>query len=336
MAGKQFSQALALLKQANQADPQDALIWYGLGCCQAHLGQHAKAAASFGTSIALWPKFYGNYLQRGVAYLEMKDYDQARADFNEAIRRHPDDTLASTSPSPTTAAYLNRALARAGLQDYKGANADVTYVLEQSTDAPTRAYFMRAQFRARAGDAAGARADQAEGLRRRPTDCLSFVTRGVQRLADDPAGALADFDEALELDPHSLAALRNKAHVLSERLGRTTEALDVLTRALEIHPDNAPLLAGRGVLLARLHRRVEALRDAQHVLQVDHEPETLYQAACVYALTSKQQTTDRPEALRLLALALAAGYGHDFVRTDPDLDPLRRLPEFERLIGPGK
>jgi len=336
LASKDLRQALALLKQANQADPQDAVIWYELGTCQARLGQHEKAAASFGTSIALSPKFFGNYLHRGVAYLEMKEYGQALADFDEVLRLRPKDSVAATSPGPSTAARLNRALARAGLKDYRGACADVTYVLEETADPPTHAYFMRSQFRASAGDSAAARADQEEGLKRRPTDALSFVTRGANRLAIDPAGALADFDEALHFDPDSLAAFRNKAHVLAEKLGRTAEAVQVLTQALEHLPDSVPLLAGRGVLLARLNRRAEALRDARRVLQLDHQSETLYQAACVYALTSRQQPGDRQEAFRLLALALAAGYGQDLVRVDTDLDPLRRLPEFEGLVGAAK
>lgn len=190
---------------------------------------------------------------------------------------------------------------------------------------------MRAAFRERAGDPAGARKDRTEGLRRRPADELSWIARGMNRLAGDPTGALADFEEALKLNPRSLDALQNKAHVLSERLGRTAEAVGVLDRAVALDPDNILARAGRGVLLARLKRRRAALDDAVQVLRRDRQPATLYQVACIYALTSAQHAKDREEAFGLLARALAGGYGVDLLPVDPDLNPIRGFPEFRRL-----
>ena len=62
-------------------------------------------------------------------------------------------------------------------------------------------------------------------------------------------------------------------------------------------------------------------------------PATLYQVACIYALTSRQRAEDRPEALRLLARALGGGYGVELLGVDPDLNPLRDAPEFRRLLA---
>jgi serine/threonine protein kinase/Flp pilus assembly protein TadD len=322
LAARRYVEAFGLLKKAVRQDPEDAVVWYALGVCHARLGRHDKAAACFDTSIALWPRFYGSYAQRGLAYLELKDYEEARADLTEALRRRPD-----YSP-----ARVNRALVRAALKDYQGAAREVTTVLETEEPAPTRLYFMRAVFRARAGDAKGAQQDRAEGLRRRPADELSWVTRGLNRMPKDPAGALADFEEALKLNPGSLEALQNKAHVLSERLGRTAEAVRALDRAVACAPDYVPARAGRGVLLARLNRRRAALEDATQVLRRDSRPATLYQVACIYSLTSRHKTGDRQEAFRLLARALGGGYGADLLAVDPDLNPLRSLPEYLRLL----
>jgi tetratricopeptide (TPR) repeat protein len=194
---------------------------------------------------------------------------------------------------------------------------------------------MRAIVRDRLGDKAGAAADRAAGLRERPTDDLSWVARGMARLATDLQAALADFEEALKLDPRSQSALQNKAHVLG-KLGRTEEAVKALDTAVALYPDFVPARSGRGVLLARLGQRDAALRDAREALRRDTKPTTLYQAAGVYALTSQQAPDDRREAFRLLAAALRQGFGFDLLAIDRDLDPVRADPEFNELVAAAK
>src|SRR5262249_33120116 len=152
-----------------------------------------------------------------------------------------------------------------------------------------------------------------EGLKRTPEDELSWVARGMARLAREPEGALADFEEALRLNPRSREALQNKAHVLAEVLGKTAEAVAVLDQSVRYYPDHVPARGGRGVLLARLGRRGPALEDAAAMLRQDDHAATLYQVACVYALTSRQQPEDRRQANRYLGEALKLGYGADLL-----------------------
>lgn len=61
----------------------------------------------------------GNCYDRGVAYLNKKDYDHAIADFTEAIRHNPN----------FAAAYFNRAVAYFGRQDIDPAIADYDEVI---------------------------------------------------------------------------------------------------------------------------------------------------------------------------------------------------------------
>jgi hypothetical protein len=90
--------------------------------------------------------------------------------------------------------------------------------------------------------------------------------------------------------------------------------------------------AGRGVLLARLGRRDEALRDAGDAERLDPRSEVLYQTAGIYALTSRTNPTDLKDAIRLLAAAMRQGYGLDLLEIDPDLRPIRGQPEYRRLL----
>src|SRR5205823_9699277 len=142
---------------------------------------------------------------------------------------------------------------------------------------------------------------------------------------------LADFDEALKLNPRSLAALQNKAAALSD-LGRDTEALPVLNRVIELYPDYVMARSGRAVILARMGRRDDAHKDGREALLRDRQPFFLYQVAGVYALTSRTHPEDRTEAFRLLALALNKGFGLEELAKDKDLDPIRECPEFRALV----
>jgi tetratricopeptide (TPR) repeat protein len=315
-----YREAIPLLQEAVELDPKDFWAWFVLGHCHSGLAQAADAVACYNAAVALWPDYPWAYFNRGLAHLKLQNYRRAAADLDRAVHLKPD----AAEP------YLNRALARQGLKDYAGTVADLTRVLDLDPSC-TRAYFMRARARELAGDAAGAKRDLEQGLSREPADEHGWVARGLARLTTDLAGALGDFDKALEFNPRSLAALQNKAHVLG-RLNRTEEAVRVLDRAVELYPDFVPSRAGRGVYHGRLGHRAEALADAKESLLRDTNPSNVYQVAGIYALTSRQEADDRHEAFRLLASALRKGFGFDLLESDPDLNPIRKEPEFRRLV----
>jgi tetratricopeptide (TPR) repeat protein len=314
--------ALPTLAEASRRDPKDFALWMNLGQCHALQGRLGEAEDCFTVAIVLRPQSPWPYFHRGRVELDQKLFEQARLDFDQALRLR----------EGLVPAIINRALARIGQGDDAGAIADLSEALDRGA-AETRIYFIRAEARARSGDRAGAAHDRAEGLRRRPSDPESWVVRGLASLPGDPKGALADFDEALRLDPRSHPALQNKAVVLSEHLGRPAEAIAALDLVVALHPDYVPARVGRGVLLARLGRRQEAHRDAEEAHGRDTSGDTSYRVACIYALTARAEPSDRPKALRMLALALGQG-GHwaELARTDPDLDMLRDLDGFRDLL----
>jgi serine/threonine protein kinase/tetratricopeptide (TPR) repeat protein len=323
MAGGDYRGAASVLQQARRANPQDAFVCYALGLCHAELGEFPKAAAALEASIALWPNFHGSHYQRGRVHNERKEHQEAVAEFGEALRLRPDFNNAR----------IDRALARLALKDFQGADSDLTAALASGT-APTRVYFIRAHVRRLAGDEKGAAADRALGLKCEPTDDQSWVARGLARLANhQPNEALSDFDQALALNPRCLAALEDRAAVLADLPGRTAEAVQALDRAIELYPEHAQARAGRGVLLARLGKYEEALRDAREAERLDAEPANLYRVAGIYALASREKGVYRREAFRLLAAALRAGYGFEYLNGDPELASLRALPEFKRLVA---
>jgi tetratricopeptide (TPR) repeat protein len=321
-AGRRYSAALDRLRAGEATAGSKAWYWLLRGRLHAARGDHPAAAACYTTALALRPAAPAVVrAERGRELLADRAYRPALADFDAALADRPDDA----------ATLRNRALARLGLGDTAGALADLDRA-EPLDPGHTRVCFMRAQVAARAGDRAAAAKHREDGLTRTPGDETSWVARGVARLAADPAGAVADFDQALALDPLSHQALQNKANALAERLSRPAEAVAVLDRLVAAHPEYAPARAGRAVVLARLGNREAAHADAVAVLQLDPTPFTRYQMAGVYALTSGTHPADKAEALRLLASALQDREGLRQLPGDRDLDPLRADPGFHKLV----
>jgi serine/threonine protein kinase/Tfp pilus assembly protein PilF len=317
--------ALPFLQKSTQIDPSNFSAWFVRGNVHRALGQHELAAMCFSSCVAIRDEFAPAWLNRGLAFSNLRFFDQAVADYDRAVRIDPN----------LVEAYILRAYAKDAMYDPRGAEADFGKAIDTGS-APVRVYFLRADVRDRLGDKAGAKADREAGLRLKPDDELSWVGRAEMRQATDPVGALADVEEALKLNPFSVFALQLKSHILAELLKRPDDAVAVLDRAVTFHPDNPEVRAGRGVVLARLGKRDLAVRDAQDALRSNTRAPNLYQVGCIYAQTAKVEPGDKAEAIHLLWSALKTGFGMDWVDTDTDLDPLRKDPEFKRMVESAK
>ncbi len=148
------------------------------GYCHEALQQHTEAVACYSTCIALRPAVQWAWYNRALAYLNHFQYGPSSKDFDRAIQ------LSATEPE----FYLNRALAREGLKEYKGALADLDKAVGLGFT-KTRVFFLKAAVREQAHDPKGARRDLEEGMRRKPADELSWVTRGQAREKTDAQGA---------------------------------------------------------------------------------------------------------------------------------------------------
>ena len=162
----------------------------------------------------------------------------------------------------------------------------------------------------------------------------SWAARGFERCdRGDVDGALADYDAALALEPDFYLALKNKAHILSEKKGKSREAIAILDTIVKSHPEDAITLSHRGVLHARLGEVEAARTDGHAALDATVSPEVAYTVACIHSLISRHNPSEREEALRLLVGCLKRGYGKERLSNDHDLDPIRDDPEFQKLAG---
>ncbi|MDB5310925.1 MAG: pknB 22 [Gemmataceae bacterium] len=321
LAGGRYREARVLFARSVELDPGYYWAQMALGICQEGLGNYSDAAGCYTTAIALRPDAPEPHRNRGLVGVRLRDYTRAQTDLDRAAELAPDH--ADT--------YLNRALAFQGLRNYPAAIRDLDRAA--ALGAPrARVLFMRSRARELGGDKDGARRDLDAAMQIEPTDDLTWATRGVTRMQADPAAALADFDAALALNPRALPAMQNKAHILG-KMGRVRGAIQALDQILEAYPDFVPARAGRGVMHARDRNWPAARADAEEALRRDTSPSNMYQVAGIYAQLSTQNPADRANAIRLLTAALRGGFGHEYVETDKDLDPIHKTVEFERVLA---
>ncbi|HKB05301.1 MAG TPA: serine/threonine-protein kinase [Gemmataceae bacterium] len=327
MAGKP-ADALRQLLPFTDDHPDHFLAWYTRAAAHEAVAQYADSAAAYTVCATLWPDFPHTYYNRGLARFRQGKYEAAEADFTRALDRKPE----------WTNAQISRALARNARQDFAGAEKDLTAVVGRA-DAPTRVYFIRSRVRQSLGDKAGAEADAAAGRKLTPTDDVSWVSRGVWSLDRDAKGALADYEEALRLNPRSRDALQNKAVVLADYLQRPGDAVKAMDQLLELYPSYTEARAGRAVYLARIGEAKRAKEDAAIVLREEPTAYRLYQMSSMYAQLSKTDPTGsaRQESLRLLAQSFRTGFANfDMVAKDEDMAPLRDDPAFREIVAHAK
>jgi eukaryotic-like serine/threonine-protein kinase len=320
-----YADGVALLSDLTRTEPQHFGPWYVLGACQSRLHRDDEAILSFTMCIGLNPKSYVAYVNRGHARFRGQR-ESALEDFQFA------QDLGDTDPE------LDVQVAKCLIGEHQYAKAEeICESLIAQDPWRLRALVIRAEARRKSDNPTGAAEDYSAAIKLDAVTAADYIARGsARRLTNDMVGALDDFRRAEQLNPKSDSALMNQAYVLSDRLKKPLEAIAVLDRLLERSPDSPNALAGRAVLLARVGRVDDALRDAKHCLKICQLPIIRYQVAGVYALTS-----DRPghakEAMRLLSEAInEQGLLMRELEDDPDLTSIRSRPEFQRLAEAAK
>ncbi len=320
-AGEHLTKAIGL-------DPSDYWASFALGLAYYRRGDDRNAVLAYDVCVALDPAVPGGHFNRGVALLRSQQFKKAEDDFTHAIEARAD----------WTDAHLNRSACREAQSQFDGAIADLTRALDLGYP-PTAVLLTRSRVYARSGEDALAKKDLEAGLKETPTNEKGWITRGLHRMPKGgPAGlkafadALADFDQALALNPRSITALQCKARCYS-LANENKLAVATLSELLGHYPEWLDAISGRAMLYSRLGERVNAHADAEAALRLgEWKPQTAYQLAGVYAMTSKANPDDKREAFRLLASALRNGFGYNLLEIDRELDPIRSEAEFSQVV----
>ena len=194
----------------------------------------------------------------GKNALYFEDYILSIQYFNQVIKAKP--YLADP--------YLYRALAKFNLDDYTGAEADLTLCIERNPFL-WYAYQCRGAARQNLGNHQGAIKDYIKGLEFRPEDRQMLINMSIAHVQlgeFDPAISTLNF--LLKHQPKYTQAYLTRGLVHVER-GDTLLAFDDYNKAIELDKHYAPSYGRRGMLFLQQEKYADALKDLDEAIRLE-------------------------------------------------------------------
>ncbi|MCX5237567.1 tetratricopeptide repeat protein [Streptomyces prunicolor] len=260
--------AITLLLSRGALDDSGKCLAYTLRAGEHRRGKdYDQALADYTNAIEIEP-IARAFQRRGETYRLTKQPELALADFNRAIEIDPDNPRSIVSRG-----QIYRSMDR-----YEEALADFNHAIELTPE-NARTIANRGETYRTAGRLEEALNDFNRAIQINPEDAWIISNRGeafnyLKRREE----ALVDFSRAIEIDPAYVWALACRGNIYKS-MGRYEEALVDLSRAIEIDPAYVWALARRGNIYNSMGRYEEALVDLSRAIEID--------PAYVWALNSR-------------------------------------------------
>ncbi|MCC9600168.1 protein kinase [Stieleria sp. JC731] len=308
---------LAIL--ADRDTVPSALRWTMLGRAQFLNDRFDEAKLSFTQSIERAPNSAELRVLRGRCHYRLGQTVAADQDFRRAAELEPDN------PSPWYyLGYLQR-----DEEQYESSLKSFQQAKKLAPDRIRNHLQVSRAYRLLEEDE---KADEAyeQAFSLECIDTENLLTRAQARIrTKDYELALADFQEALQMNPDSPFLLLQVAWAQATYLERYIEAVENYKHLLEVQPYDENVLISLALAYLRLEKFDLATAYARKAMDPPNSPRTIYQAACIHAVIGRP--FNRQRALALLAEAVKNGYPAEKIDTDPDLDSIRDTEEFESI-----
>jgi tetratricopeptide (TPR) repeat protein len=314
--------AMAILDATTVPGAFWSVYWVIRGRSHFDMQHYREAIAAFSSALSSSEQSVAARYSRGLALMYDGQLVNAEQDFSKLIENNP----------RLPEAWAQRAMVRQSLRKYDEAVSDLDEALKLRPDG-SRLRLMRGRLLVSLKKEQEAEADFTYAMQHQPTTALDWISRAISLFDRKPEDGLRDLQQAEKLYGPNPLILQPMAHVLSERLNRPDESIQVLDRLLGNSPRYQKALSGRAVLHARAGRWELARRDVDTLLAMPERRgyDINYQVACVFALMSQKYPEMASEAISWLARAVAGGYGRDIIDTDTDLQPIRGMQDFQMI-----
>jgi len=161
----------------------------------------------YGVDEQASPETVGQFLDRGMLFIERGEWEIAIMDFTEALKLN----------SNLVAAYINRGLAYSVKMDSDSAIADFDHAIRLDPN-NIDAYYFRSVAYFDKGDKDRAIADSNQVIRLQPNKADGYINRGFKYFQMGEYDlALADYDRAVRFDPNSPYGYEMRGGIYLER-----------------------------------------------------------------------------------------------------------------------
>lgn len=202
------------------------------------------------------------YLNRGICYRMVFDYERAIQDFDRAeelgVKGRP--------------LWMNRAMACLPIKRYDSAFADLSRILEEDPKDPT-IHFYKGEVLFRQGRFKEAIRQYSASIEIKDSHYVRFVRADAHRTIGEATAALDDYGQALSMAPQMVAYRMARARLLGG-LRRFVEARQDLDQAAEKQPERYPIYIDRAILSAS--EALDASRAADLKLAMKYVEDELF------------------------------------------------------------
>jgi len=314
--------ALAAAREASRRNDDLPEVHFALGSVYTATGKNAQAVEEIEKALQLQPNSDDGYIRLGKAYAATGQAEPALAAFKKAVELNP---YYWYNYKQLGWAYFQFGRNEEALQEFKrqvdlnpkdwsGYNNIGAIYYEQGRWKDCIPYFQKA-------------------IALHPTfDAYSNLGTAYYELGRYEE-AVQMSETAVHLNPNSSEAIRNLAQAYN-RAGQKEKAMLAFDRAisaayneLQVNPRKADTMGTLAMCYAAKGEFSKAQQFIQSARSVDGaNSQLMYFEAVVLSLQGRQSA-----ALSALQRALKSGESLQEVMNDPDLEPVRQLPEFDSL-----
>jgi tetratricopeptide (TPR) repeat protein len=246
-----FSDALSQSVERTTALNQ-SLVYFYRGYAYLQKGDSESALADLDRTIELQPEFAEAYGNRSMVYIAKGDYNRALADANQAIELQSDFALA----------HNNRGVVYLNVGDYDRAIADFTQTLKLMPNTADSANILPSNDRQLGTILQDDReVFIANFLSSELSDYLLYNNRGTAYLyKEDYDRALADFNQAIKIQPNRAFAYVNRAGIYGAKENYDLAIADC-SQVIKLQPDFALAYMKRGIFYLFKGDRDRAIAD---------------------------------------------------------------------------
>jgi serine/threonine protein kinase/predicted TPR repeat methyltransferase len=285
-----FSEALTAFEHALQLDPKNIETLNYKGKTLSKLERYQAALVVQEAALNLEPNYVEALSDRGIVLISLAKYQEALADFNRVQTLEPEKPQLWQNKA-LALQYLNRSqeatevyqkalavyqkilqeqpqnwmswLEQGEILSKLGAHQDALAAYDQAITLNPNSYLAwigKSKTLSTLNNYNEAFVAVDRALKIRPNSELVWYHRGslLKDGLHDLTGAIAAYDQAIELNPRFLEAWRARGFALIEE-HKDKQALESFNQALSINPNDYQAWLGRGLTLFSLNRINEAL-----------------------------------------------------------------------------